>query len=295
MTQATTLPRMRAGLPSRPLLTGKPYTPYVATVTEVIAETPTIKTLRVVLDDTDLMASFTHEPGQVAQLSVFGSGEATFVISSPPSEKRFLQFSVMQVGEVTRAIHSLNPGDKVGVRGPLGNFFPWRDWKGKKIFFIGGGIGMAPIRTIMLHVLEHAGDYEKISLLFGARTPNDVSFRYEVTDWLERSDLDCHLTIDKPFEGWKHMVGLVPDALLELAPSPENCIAVLCGPPIMIKYTIQALQKLKFPAENIVTTLEKRMKCGIGICGRCNIGSHYVCVDGPVYTWKDLQDLPPEL
>ena len=279
----------------RPQPSGNPYLPMPATVAEVIQETGNIRTLRVVLDDADAMKNFTYEPGQVGQFSVFGAGESTFVINSPPSQKNYLQFSVMQAGEVTAAIHRLSPGDKVGVRAPLGNFFPYNDWKGKDIFFVGGGIGMAPIRTIMMHILENRKDYGKVSLLYGARTPRDMAFSYETEDWLRRDDLDCTLCIDAPFDGWEHKVGLIPNVLLELNPDPKNCVAVLCGPPIMIKFTVQALQKLNFAPENIVTTLEKRMKCGVGICGRCNIGGRYVCVDGPVFTWQELQDLPPEM
>ena len=279
----------------RPQPSGNPYLPMPATVAEVIQETGNIRTLRVVLDDADAMKNFTYEPGQVGQFSVFGAGESTFVINSPPSQKNYLQFSVMQAGEVTAAIHRLSPGDKVGVRAPLGNFCPYNDWKGKDIFFVGGGIGMAPIRTIMMHILENRKDYGKVSLLYGARTPRDMAFSYETEDWLRRDDLDCTLCIDAPFEGWEHKVGLIPNVLTELNPDPKNCVAVLCGPPIMIKFTVQALEKLKFAPENIVTTLEKRMKCGIGICGRCNIGGRYVCVDGPVFTWKELQELPPEM
>jgi len=293
--QEKTLPRMQQGVAPRPLMAGNPYKPYPATVLEVIPETANIKTFRVVLDDPETREHFTYEPGQVGQLSVFGAGESTFVINSPPSQKDYLQFSVMAAGEVTRAIHKLSKGDKVGVRAPLGNFFPWQDWKGKNIFFIGGGIGMAPIRTVMLHLLERAQDYGTISLLYGARSPKDMAYSYELKDWLERKDLNCTLCIDAPYEGWEHKVGLIPNVLTELNPSPENSIAVLCGPPIMIKFTVQALEKLKFPPEAIITTLEKRMKCGIGICGRCNIGGKYVCVDGPVFSWKELQGLPPEM
>ena len=231
----------------RPQQAGNPYKPMLATVVETIQETGNIKTLRVVLDDPEQMANFTYEPGQVGQLSVFGAGESTFVINTPPSQKEYLQFSVMQAGEVTSAIHRLSPGDKVGVRAPLGNFFPYNDWKGKNIFFVGGGIGMAPIRTIMLHVLEHKADYGKVSLLYGARSPRDMAFSYELEGWLANPDLDCTLCIDNPYEGWPHKVGLIPNVLTELNPSPDNCVAVLCGPPIMIKFTLQALEKLGFP------------------------------------------------
>ena len=288
-------PRMPAGITPRPLMAGNPYLPMLATVVEIIQETRNIRTLRVVLDDAEAMENFTFEPGQVGQVSVFGAGEATFVINSPPSEKSFLQFSVMDAGEVTDAIHHLSPGDKVGVRAPLGNFFPWREWKGKNVFFIGGGIGMAPIRTIMLHLLERKEDYGRISLLYGARSPLDMAYSYELDDWTQNPDLDCTLCIDNPYDTWGHKVGLIPKVLEELSPSPENTVAVLCGPPIMIRFTLEALEKLGFAPENIVTTLEKRMKCGIGICGRCNIGSRYVCVDGPVFTLKELQGLPPDM
>lgn len=287
--------KMLRELAPRPLMPGNPYKPMAATVREVIQETGNIKTLRVVLDEPEAMQNFHYEPGQVGQLSVFGAGESTFVINSPPSQREYLQFSVMQAGEVTSAIHRLSVGDRVGVRAPLGNFFPYTDWKGKNIFFVGGGIGMAPIRTIMLHLLEHRADYGRISLLYGAKSPKDMAYSYETEDWLKREDLDCTLCIDNPYEGWPHRVGLIPNVLKELNPSPDNCVAVLCGPPIMIKFTVQALEGLNFAPENIVTTLEKRMKCGIGICGRCNIGSHYVCIDGPVFTWKQLQELPPEM
>ncbi len=287
--------KMLRELAPRPLMPGNPYKPMAATVREVIQETGNIKTLRVVLDEPEAMQNFHYEPGQVGQLSVFGAGESTFVINSPPSQREYLQFSVMQAGEVTSAIHRLSVGDRVGVRAPLGNFFPYTDWKGKNIFFVGGGIGMAPIRTIMLHLLEHRADYGRISLLYGAKSPRDMAYSYETEDWLKREDLDCTLCIDNPYEGWPHRVGLIPNVLKELNPSPDNCVAVLCGPPIMIRFTVQALEGLNFAPENIVTTLEKRMKCGIGICGRCNIGSHYVCIDGPVFTWKQLQELPPEM
>ena len=274
---------------------GNPYLPEMATVIETIQETHNIKTFRVRLDDEEKMNSFTFQPGQVGQLSVFGVGEATFVINSPPTRMDYLQFSVMRAGEVTEALHRIEAGDKIGVRAPLGNHFPYNDWKGKDIYFIGGGIGMAPIRTIMLYLLDNRKDYGKISLLYGARSPQDMAYSYELDDWTGRGDLHTTLTIDNPSEGWNGCVGLIPNVLLEQAPSPDNCIAVLCGPPIMIRFTLEALKKLNFPDDQILTTLERRMKCGIGICGRCNLGEKYVCVDGPVFSYSELRALPNEL
>lgn len=276
-----------------------PYLPEVATVLEVIEESPTIKSVRVRFDNEDAWQAFSFQPGQVGQLSVFGVGESTFVINSPPSCKDYLQFSVMRAGEVTSAIHKLHAGDKVGVRAPLGNWFPYDDWKGKNVFFVGGGIGMAPIRTIMLHLLEHAGDYGQISLLYGAKSPEDMAFKADLPGWLNHPHLKTTLTIDNPPADlsveWPHKVGLIPNVLKELAPGPDNTIAALCGPPIMIKFTLAAFRELGFMDENIVTTLERRMKCGVGICGRCNLGGKYVCLDGPVFTQAQLNDLPPEM
>jgi NAD(P)H-flavin reductase len=287
------LPPQTAAAPVQTKTDTNPYLPEVATVVERIQETTMIVTLRLVLDDPDKMKAFAFKPGQVGQLSVFGVGESTFVINSPPSQKDYLQMSVMKAGEVTGAVHKLGVGDKVGLRAPLGNFFPYEQWKGKDVFFVGGGIGMAPLRTIMLHLADNRKEYGKISLLYGARSPKDMAYSYEVDGWLK--NLDATLTIDAPFDGWPHRVGLIPNILLELAPSPKNSVAVLCGPPIMIRFTLQALQKLGFPDEQVYTTLEKRMKCGIGICGRCNLGHKYVCVDGPVFTLAELKGLPDEL
>jgi NAD(P)H-flavin reductase len=272
-----------------------PYLPEVATILETVQETHNIKTFRVRFDDEAKMKAFTFEPGQVGQLSAPGIGESTFVINSPPTRMDYLQFSVMRAGEVTAKLHTLTAGDKIGVRAPLGNSFPVADMKGKDIVFVGGGIGMAPLRTLFLYMLDNRADFGKIRLLYGARSPQDMAFSAELPEWTGRSDIETTLTIDREAEGWQHKVGLIPNVLLEMAPAADNCVAITCGPPIMIKFTLEALKKLGFADEQIVTTLEKRMKCGIGICGRCNIGTSYVCVDGPVYTYAQLKQLPNEL
>ncbi len=270
-----------------------PYLPHLATIQEVITETANIKTFRVTLNDKACMDGFTFEPGQTGQLSIFGAGESTFVINSSPTQKDYLQFSVMKTGEVTEKLHKLQAGDTVGVRAPLGNHFPYETFKGKDIILIAGGIGMAPIRTIMQFMIDNKKDYGKISLLYGARTPQDFSYAYEFEQW--EKDIDLTLTIDKQAEGWDKTVGLIPNVLLDMKPSPKNCMAILCGPPIMIRFTLQALEKLEFKDDQIITTLERRMKCGIGKCGRCNIGPKYVCIDGPVFSLAQLKELPDEL
>ena len=266
--------------------------PRIATIKKIINETPNILSLQVVLDDDEAMKNFIFEPGQVAQISVFGFGESTFVINSTPSNKDYLQFSVMKSGVNTTAIHNLSEGEKVGIRAPLGNWFPYKNMEGKNILFIGGGIGMAPLRPLIFHTLENKEKYMKLTFLYAAKSPDDFCFKYDLDEWEKSKDIQLVQTIDNSCYGWNKEVGLCPNVLEKMNPSPQNTIAVLCGPPIMIKYTIGILKKLNFEDENIYTTLERRMKCGIGKCGRCNIGEKFVCVDGPVFSLKELNSIP---
>lgn len=272
-----------------------PYLPEIATVTEVIEETPNIKSFKVILNDPERMKNFTFEPGQVGQLSVFGVGESTFVINSPPTRMEYLQFSVMKAGEVTAAIHDLSAGDQVGVRGPLGNWFPYEQMKGKKILFIGGGIGLAPLRTLILFMFDNRQDYSDITILYGARSVADLCYKEELREWGSKKDIELHLTVDANSPGHPIREGFVPTVLMDLAPKPEDTIAITCGPPIMIKYVLQNLEKLGFKDEQVITTLEARMKCGIGLCGRCNIGHKFICKDGPVFSAAELRELKYEI
>jgi NAD(P)H-flavin reductase len=268
-----------------------PYLPDLATVVEIVDETPTIKSLKVVLNDREKMAGFTFEPGQVAQLSVFGVGESTFVINSPPTRKDYLQLSVMKAGEVTSAIHELSVGDQVGVRAPLGNWFPYGRMKGKKVLFIGGGIGLAPLRTLILFILDNRADYGDISIIYGARSYADLCYKQDLEDWGRRDDINLILTVDAGSPGPPIREGFVPAVLADAAPGPDDTVAVTCGPPIMIKYVLENLERLGFGDNEIITTLEARMKCGIGLCGRCNIGGSYICKDGPVFALARLKAL----
>ncbi len=287
--------RVGVGIPRAGTAAGNPYLPEVATIVEIIQETPNIKSFRVRFDDDLVQTSFAFKPGQVGQLGVLGMGESTFAINSSPSEKSYVQFSVMQAGEVTIGLHCLNEGDKVGVRAPMGRGFPVEEWKGRNLVYIMGGIGAAALRATILYTLEHREDYGDITILYGARTPVDLTYQYDIAEWETRKDINAVITVDAPFPGWAGKVGMVPMVLEEMAPRPRDTIAICCGPPIMIKFTLQALQRLQFPDEQVYTTLEKRMKCGIGICGRCNVGPKYVCVDGPVFSLAELKELPDEL
>ncbi len=276
------------------MLALNPYCPELATVREVIRETANIHTLRIALDDEEKMRAFQFRPGQVAQLSVFGVGESTFVINSPPTRKDTLQVSVMRTGEVTKRIHQLNPGDQIGVRAPLGNGFPYEAMEGRDILFIGGGIGMAPLRTLLLTMIDRRKDFGDITVIYGARTPQDLCYTYEFSEW-RAGNVKLVLTVDTESPGWTERVGFVPTVLAEESPTPRNRIAIVCGPPIMIKFVLFGLKELEYEDHQIFTTLEKRMKCGIGICGRCNMGSKYVCVDGPVFSMEELRGMAPEL
>ena len=237
---------------------------------------------------------FDFMPGQFCQLSILGKGEAPFGIASSPSEKDALKFTINRVGTVTTALHYLKEDEVLGMRGPLGNWYPVEKFKGGSIVIVGGGFAFTTLRALTVYLLEHRKDYKNISIIYGARRPGLLLYRDELTEWEKRDDLQLYLTIDKPVQGWEKRVGFVPTVTKEVAPSPENSWAVICGPPIMIKYTLPVLSELGFPQERIYTSLERRMKCGIGKCGRCNIGHKYVCLDGPVFSYAELQELPQE-
>ena len=269
-----------------------PYLPELALVEKIIEETWDTKTFRAVFNDEALRESFTYEPGQFQEVSVFGVGEATFCLTSTPTRPGNVEFSVKKVGTVTVALHELSEGATIGIRGPFGNWFPYERWKGKDLWFIGGGIGMAPMRSILNFCLDNRADYGEISTIYGARTPGDLCYTQEFDDWRKTAAL--YLTVDASGDDWKGHVSHVPGYLLELAPSPKNTIAITCGPPIMIKFALQNLAQLGFADEQIYTTLEMKMKCGIGKCGRCNIGSKFVCIDGPVFSLDQIRELPPE-
>ena len=269
-----------------------PYKPELAVIESIVQETSDTKTFKVVFHNENIRDNFVYEPGQFQEVSVFGVGEATFCLTSSPSKKGYIEFSVKKVGSVTSALHDMTEGDIVGIRAPLGNHFPYSEWKGKNLVFIGGGIGMAPMRSLLNFCLDNRDDYADITTIYGARSPEDLSYTYEFDDWGTRGKL--FLTVDKGNDDWKSNVGFVPAYLKDLAPSPKDAIAITCGPPIMIKFVLIELENLGFTPDQIYTTLEMKMKCGIGKCGRCNIGSKFVCLDGPVFSQAQLKELPPE-
>ena len=271
------------------------YLPSIATVTEVRPETSDTSTFVVTFDDAKMRESFTYLPGQFVELSIFGVGGCPIGVASSPTEKGFLEFCVRAVGTVTNAIHDLEVGDKLGVRGPLGNSWPTEEVEGKGLLFIGGGIGLPPLRSLIHYVLDNRDRYGAVEIVYGARSPQDLVYKQELKEWEERPDVDLYVTVDAGDESWEGPVGFVPPFLREIDPSPENKVAFTCGPPIMIKLVVEALEDLDYADANIVTTLEMKMKCGVGKCGRCNIGDKYICRDGPVFTFEQLREIPGAL
>jgi NAD(P)H-flavin reductase len=300
------------------------YKPFMATVTEIQLEAGgdrPIKTFTFQIDDPEERKKFLHKPGQFAIINVFGTGESVFAISSLPNTDGIVQVSAMKVGNVTGKLHQLEVGNTVGVRGPYGNNFPVENWKGKNMVFIGAGIGVSPVRSVYQYVLneKYRKDYGDVTLIYGARTPADLAYKEEFKKLDARNDLDLWLCIDWKFgpqgptgetaeEGWpainmqspgdtqippdvNKFTCFVPQLVEVTKPNPENAITVTCGPPIAIKFITQALEKLGWKSDQIYTTLENRMKCGIGKCGRCNIGDIYICKQGPVFTHEEVKNM----
>jgi NAD(P)H-flavin reductase len=232
--------------------------------------------------------SFDYQPGQFAFLSAFGVGEAPFGIASTSARTSAPEFAVNRVGTVTNALHNMEPGTVVGVRGPLGNHFPMDEIRGKNVVVLGGGIGGAPLRPVIHTILDNRDDYGHLAILWAARRPSLLVFTDEYDDWRAAPNTDLHLTVDEGDANWSGNVGLITQLLEEVAPSPENAVAVICGPPIMIKFAVLTAKKLGFADEQMIMTLEAKMKCGIGKCGRCNMGETFVCLDGPVFAYTDV-------
>jgi len=267
--------------------------PSVGVVTDIRIDTPDVKTFRVV--GTDGKKLFEHKPGQCAMVSIPGVGEAMFSITSSPTNKEFMEFSIKKCGCLTNWLHAMEVGQQVCVRGPYGNAFPVDTaFKGKDLLFIAGGIGLAPLRSVINYCRHYRDQYGHIDIVYGSRSKDDlVDYNEIITEWIGDTGIDVHLTIDREQEGWDGHVGFVPNFVKELNFDTTKTV-VMCGPPIMIKFTLAGLLELGFSKEQVYTTMELRMKCGVGKCGRCNIGSKYVCKDGPVFRFDELDQLPDE-
>ncbi|NCC23719.1 MAG: heterodisulfide reductase subunit F [Deltaproteobacteria bacterium] len=276
-----------------------PYVPTPARIVDVAVETEDRQLRSYWLErlDPDDAPEFNYMPGQFAELSLAGHGEIPIGIASSPTEGRNLLFTVNRTGRVTTALHNMQAGDVMGVRGPLGRPYPLEENRGRNVVIVAGGFAVTTLRATMNWLLspEHRKDYGRIDFIYGARTPGMLLYRRELDRWARfGDDVHCHVTVDREAEGWDGLVGFVPNVVGQVAPSPDNSIALVCGPPVMIRFTQPVFDSLGWTADRIFLSLENRMKCGIGICGRCNVGPYYVCKDGPVFTKAELDRLPPD-
>jgi len=227
------------------------------------------------------------EPGQFVMVGRLGIGESPISITSHPGSE-YLELCIKNMGMVTDYLHKLGPGEKVTLRGPYGRPFPCSELKGRNIIFLGGGIGLAPLRSLINHVLENPGDYGNVKILYGARTPGDIIFKDELERWAEK--VEVLTTVDVGDDTWQGNVGVVTTLFQKTEMNPENTKVVMCGPPVMIKFAARDLVNLNFRAQDIIITLERKMHCGIGKCGHCMIGPKHVCTDGPVFTYDEIPE-----
>jgi len=272
------------------------YKPMLMTIQQVIVETPDTKTFQLAFQDEADAAQFSFRAGQFAEYSAFGLGESTFCIASSPTRMEHIECCFRKTGRVTSALFRMREGNTVGLRGPYGNSFPIEDCFGKNLLFVAGGIALPPLRTLIWNCLDWRDRFGDITIVYGARTVEDLVYKRELEQWSQRPDVNLVKTVDPGGEtpDWDGAVGFVPTVLQGTEPQPDNTVAFVCGPPVMIKFTMPVLTEAGFLPNQTYTTLENRMKCGLGKCGRCNVGDVYVCKDGPIFSQEQLQALPAE-
>ncbi|HSK09849.1 MAG TPA: FAD/NAD(P)-binding protein [Vicinamibacterales bacterium] len=266
------------------------YRPRLSAIARIEEETPDTRTYFLSADGVAWRDAY--RPGQFVELSVFGAGEAPFCLSQSPTRSAFVEVTVRRTGTVTDALAAYRPGDVVGLRGPFGNGFPFERARGKDLVFVGGGIGLPPLRSLINYVLDHRAEYGEVKVFYGARTPADRVYKNELAAWRRSADLSLVETVDRADESWGGHVGVVTGLLKGLRVDPASTVAFTCGPPVMLTFVMAELLGLGLAPSNILTTLERYMKCGVGKCGHCCVGHHYICVDGPVYNVAQIHRLP---
>jgi len=269
-------------------MNGNPYQPINGEIVDVIDESPTIKSFVVVTEQ-----PFRFDTGQFAELTLPGEGEAPFTPSSSPDDTEKMEITIMVAGRVTKLLHQCEKGQKVGIRGPYGKGYPLDEFVGRQVYIVGGGVGLAPIRSLFLSLIHRIKDFQSVVCRFGARTPDDLIYKESLFGpWQRIEGVDMKLTVDQADDGWQGNVGVVTSICQPTDVDVNNAAAIVCGPPIMMKFATLRLLEFGFAPKDIYLSMEKNMSCGIGKCGHCMLGKYYVCKDGPVFTYEQIKDYP---
>ncbi len=268
-----------------------PYRPWPARITSIIDLTEHEKLFELRIIDEKVREGFQFDSGQFVELSIFGVGEAPVSISSAPSKQGFIELCVRNAGDVTGALHAKKCGDVVGLRGPLGRGFPFAEMKGHDVLLVAGGLGIAPLKSLINHIHDDRHDFGTVTILYGARNPSEILFRYQFDMWKHRDDFNLILTVDEADESWSDEVGRVTALFDKIDIDPDNTYGAICGPPVMYRYVIDEMRKKDMDVDKIYMSFERRMKCGIGKCGHCGVGHQYACIDGPVFNYWEAMNL----
>lgn len=268
--------------------------PEVVTVEEIREEINDVKTFYLKFNERENGDFGEFKSGQFVMCTVFGRGEFAASLPTSPENDRF-HLTVKKVGNVTTGLHELKPGDKIGIRGPFGNGFPFEEIKGKNIIYVAGGIGFIPLRSSIVHVLQHSKEFERIILFYGARTPRDLMYQAKLNEWKNTEGFETHIAIDNPVPEWDGETGFIHTLLKKSNIPIKNTVAFVCGPPLMFNFVINELTDMGLGEDCIISTLERHMKCGIGKCQHCSIGRTLVCTDGPVYTYRQIKTLGEQI
>jgi sulfhydrogenase subunit gamma (sulfur reductase) len=273
------------------------YKPHLARIIRIIPMAQDHRLFQMRFEDPKIAESFTFNPGQFLMLTVYGTGEAPFSISSSPSRRGFVELCIRRIGRVTDALYRLKDNDVLGMRGPYGNGFPVELFRDSNLILVAGGLGMAPLRSLLNYVLDNRADFGKVSLYYGARTPEDLLYRDELLSLIHRGDVDCQLIVEETFKlpghiPWDGKIGLVTDIINDIEEDISDYYVAICGPPVMYKYVIDSLLKKNIKKDRIYMSLERRMECGVGKCGHCTIGYKFTCIHGPIFTYWDAINLP---
>ena len=285
------LAEYRQPLSGSQLMQANPYRPWEARITSITDLTATEKLFEFRLIDERIREAFHHEPGQFVELSLFGVGEAPISISSSPSKRGFIELTVRKAGRFTTELHKKQCGDIVGIRGPYGRGFPFEEMKGHDILLVAGGLGIAPLRSLINNIHDERSEFGKVTIIYGSRTPSEVMFRQQFEMWRHRKDFDLYLTVDHPDDTWDGEVGLVTKPFEHLEIDAANTYGAVCGPPVMYRFVINEMRKKNISYDRIYVSFERHMKCGMGKCGHCQIGHQYVCIDGPVFNYWEAKNI----